>query len=66
MLANLPAKRATRKVLQDSMMRSQGRLRNVSNLITRNNDYLCPNNILDQNWIDIRIVKGIVAIIIAG
>ncbi|KYM94965.1 hypothetical protein ALC62_14560 [Cyphomyrmex costatus] len=29
MLANLPAKRATRKVLQDNMMRSQGRLRNV-------------------------------------
>lgn len=29
MLANLPAKRATRKVLQDNMMRSQGRLRNA-------------------------------------
>nr|XP_034185314.1 extracellular matrix-binding protein ebh isoform X2 [Osmia lignaria] len=29
MLANLPPKRATRKVLQDSTMRTQGRLRNV-------------------------------------
>ncbi|XP_029178985.1 titin homolog isoform X2 [Nylanderia fulva] len=29
MLANLPAKRATRKVLQDNAMRSQGKLRNV-------------------------------------
>jgi len=56
MLANLPAKRATRKVLQDNMMRSQGRLRNVSNLIAYN-DYDCLNNIRDQNWIDIRIIK---------
>ena len=53
MLANLPAKRATRKVLQDSMMRSQGRLRNVSNLIVQNNVYLHLNNIFNQNWIDI-------------
>ncbi|CAL7942117.1 unnamed protein product [Xylocopa violacea] len=29
MLANLPPKRATRKVLQDSTLRTQGRLRNV-------------------------------------
>lgn len=30
MLANLPPKRATRKVMQDSTLRAQGRLRNVS------------------------------------
>ena len=30
MLANLPPKRATRKVLQDTTLRTQGRLRTVS------------------------------------
>lgn len=30
MLANLPPKRATRKVLQDNTVRTQGRLRTVS------------------------------------
>lgn len=30
MLANLPPKRATRKVLQDNTARTQGRLRTVS------------------------------------
>lgn len=30
MLANLPPKRATRKVLQDNTLRTQGRLRTVS------------------------------------
>lgn len=30
MLANLPPKRATRKVLQDNTLKTQGRLRTVS------------------------------------
>ncbi|KAL0106420.1 hypothetical protein PUN28_016266 [Cardiocondyla obscurior] len=41
MLANLPAKRATRKVLQDNVMRSQGRLRNVQ---TRTRPHLIGDN----------------------
>nr|XP_012138864.1 PREDICTED: uncharacterized protein LOC100881637 isoform X3 [Megachile rotundata] len=41
MLANLPPKRATRKVLQDSSMRTQGRLRNVQ---TRNRPRMVGDN----------------------
>jgi hypothetical protein len=40
MLANLPAKRSTRKVLQENAARSQGRLRNVSFIIITINYFI--------------------------